>query len=722
MSVQTATGWLRINEGEKGMVFLSANMLRRLVRIITVLVVRMTPLNAHEMKDAGTIEGKVTDSKSKIPLEGATVRILGTERATTSDRSGYFEIRNITPGMYTVEIYAPGYEIILEREVRVSSEKIFLLNIELEKEYIYTLDEIVVTATRMREKVKNIEGSVSVIHKETIETMPTVHLVDIIDVSPGFQTYSADGNSMSPGVNVRGFTGGGMAEYLLVMVDGVPINDMETGLVNWNLVPAGKIERIEILRGPSSALYGDAALGGVINILTDERRGRRVTEFSIEGGSYGEYGGRLHLARTSEHAAYEMYASQLRRDGWRDRSDWRGENMTGKVRLAIGKDWKLSLSSLNQRIRSQTPGALTPAQLQEDRNQSVLDLDREDQRRHLLFLNVDREHFRRGRVEANLYFQYKDTDIYRTLFFETKEQSKETYHVRASTQYSTSLSWKGITHQLVCGAEVEWGRMHSRYFDLLSADRFSETPSTKGLGVRRKAAWYLQGKFFPVEHVSATLGLRWDGIYDDYEDELRNNSSLTSDKSALSTKLGLNWKPDEYGHLYANLGRAFKAPTIEQLFDQRPFYHEYLGTVFISNAALEAQSGINYEIGLRRSFGPLMETGLSLYQMDMEDEIEFDMGTLQYVNIGKSRHRGFEGEIRIQPFSSATGFVSYTYSDAQYRTGGNTGNQINNIPNHQMTVGLLYTSDVGFKSGILIHSVKDQYMDAENEYPLADYT
>ena len=673
--------------------------------------------------ETGSIEGKVTDRERGAPLQGATIRIFGTAFTATSDEDGRFEISDIPPGTYTIEIGAPGYEPVIVHRREVAAQKALFLEVQLGEEFIYTLDEIVVTATRVRERIGDIDGSVSVMNRSAIEALPTVTVVDVLDMLPGFQTYSADGNSMSQGVNVRGFTGGGLAEYLLVMVDGVPINDLETGLVNWNLIPVGKVERIEVLRGPSSALYGDMALGGVINIMTGETQGQSSTEVSFEGGSYGEYSGSLHLNRNSGAAAYEIFASKQRRDGWREHSDWRGETVTGRVRSAMGKGWNLSLSSINQRIRSQTPGPLTVDQLQEDREQSIFPLDGEDQRRHLLFLNVDREDPNRWRVETNLSFQYKDDDMFRTLFFETKEQLKDTYSLGVNTQTSRQLSWKEIEHHLVLGAGLEWGRMRSTYYDLLADGERSGSPATEGSGTRRKMAAYLQDKIVPVTDVSLTLGLRWDGIYDDYDDELNPASTFTSDKSAFSAKIGLNWKPDGKGHLYANVGRAFKAPTMEQLFDQRPFSTGYGdGFVFISNAGLKAQTGTNYEIGMKRKLHPLLEASLALYQMDMEDEIDFDLGNLTYVNIGQSRHRGFEGEARFKPFSGLSSFLSYTYSDAQYRSGENTGNQINNIPHHMMSCGLLYASTLGLTSGVFLHSVKDQYLDGSNEHPLADYT
>jgi iron complex outermembrane receptor protein len=681
------------------------------------------PLTATGSEQTGSIEGKVTDRDHGWPIEGATIRAKGMKLGTTSDENGYFWIRDVPSGTYWLEIRASGYEIQSRRDIQVSAGKTTVVEFTLEKEFIYTLDEIVVTATRMKEPMSDIDGSVSVIHREVIEILPTTRLVDIIDMLPGFQTYSADGNRMSPGVNIRGFTGGGLAEYVLVMVNGIPMNDLETGLVNWNLVPVEQMKRIEVLRGPSSVLYGDIALGGVINIMTDEAKERSGIKVSLEGGSYGEYSGNVDLTRVSGSTVYTFFASEQRRDGWREHSNWQGETVNGAVKFPIDQNWNCSLSTGNQRIQNQMPGPLPRNQLRQDRRHSLFPFDNEDQRRHQVFLTLDRNGGNQWETLTNLYFNYKDTDIVRTLFQETKEQLKKTSVFGLRTQYSRRISWSGFDHHLVAGAECEGGNMKSTYYDLDTDGQRFGSPSAKGTGTRKKVACFLQDKIIPAEQVSMTFGIRWDGMYDDYEDELVNRSSLTSDKSAVSTKVGLNWKPEGAGHLYANIGRAFKAPTLEQLFDQRPFYNPYEDqSLYISNAALEAQAGTNYEIGLKRRLGPSLEASLSLYQMDMEDEIDFDLESLTYMNIGQSRHRGFEGEARFKPFSTLTSFISYTYSDAQFKSGENSGHQINNIPYHLISVGLLYSSAAGFTAGAIIHSVKDQYLDGANTFPLADYT
>ena len=90
-----------------------------------------------------------------------------------------------------------------------------------------------------------------------------------------------------PVMSARGFFGGGEAEYVLLLVDGLPVSDVESGLIDWSLIPATSVRRVEASRGPGASMYGDSAVGGVIQILTE--RAMNAGELSLSGGSFNSY-------------------------------------------------------------------------------------------------------------------------------------------------------------------------------------------------------------------------------------------------------------------------------------------------------------------------------------------------------------------------------------------------------------------------------------------------
>ena len=144
-----------------------------------------------------------------------------------------------------------------------------------------SLDTVTVTAERVPLEPDRSAAAVTVVTAEAIERRPVQNLADVLRLTPGFAFLGGDGAGVPPAATVRGFYGGGEAEYVLVLVDGRPINDVETGVVDWELVSLDAVERVEVVRGGASSLWGDAAVGAVVNVVTDgdlvgELLGRRA--------------------------------------------------------------------------------------------------------------------------------------------------------------------------------------------------------------------------------------------------------------------------------------------------------------------------------------------------------------------------------------------------------------------------------------------------------------
>lgn len=111
-----------------------------------------------------------------------------------------------------------------------------------------SIDGIVVTANRYENKILNTGASVSMLSEAAIRQLPVKNLSNALKFIPGIFTTSGDGMGLNPQVSIRGFYGGGEAEYLTVLIDGIPVNNLENGLVSWNLMPLLNIHSIEVLR------------------------------------------------------------------------------------------------------------------------------------------------------------------------------------------------------------------------------------------------------------------------------------------------------------------------------------------------------------------------------------------------------------------------------------------------------------------------------------------
>lgn len=199
---------------------------------------------------------------------------------------------------------------------------------------------------------------------------------------------------------------------------------------------------------------------------------------------------------------------------------------------------------------------------------------------------------------------------------------------------------------------------------------------------------------------------------------------------AVSPKAGINVRylqgNGASGNAYVTASRSFKAPTLDQLFDQRaipvpfpPF------AVTTSNAELVPQHGTSIEVGLyqRAALAPevRLDATLSAYQIDMKDELDFDVQTLRYVNIGRSRHRGIEAGFTLSGPGVASAFANYTLQAVTARSGPFAGNALKAIPRHALTAGL-GVSPGAADLRLMVSHTRSIYLDDANTVSLPAYS
>jgi len=219
--------------------------------------------------------------------------------------------------------------------------------------------EVIVTAERGENERQTLSVATAVLTRREIEARPGATLAEAIETLPGFHMVFATGAGFRPTTIARGFFGGGEAEYVKLLVDGIPVSDAESGLIDWRMIPAVAIERVEAVRGPSSALYGDASLGGVVQVFTsgtDARRGR----IAADAGAFGHRFVSAAYRQPVRAFSIDLLTSHNRAAGYRARSAVR--ESTGSIaahRRAGSSEWT-ARGSFDHSDRDE-PGALTLA-------------------------------------------------------------------------------------------------------------------------------------------------------------------------------------------------------------------------------------------------------------------------------------------------------------------------------------------------------------------------
>jgi len=626
-----------------------------------------------------------------------------------------------------------------------------------------TFDEVVITANRYENKIFSTGASVDIMNSKELKALPLIGISNSLAFLPGLYMSSNDGMGLNPQVLVRGFYGGGEAEYVNVMIDGTPINDLENGLVSWNMMPLTQVKRIEFLRGGSSPLYGDAAMGGVFNIIT-EKMEKPFTNAIISYGDFNSYnigvnrGGKLGKGR------YEIYAQNDHTDGFRDHSIWNSTTFGGKLKLPIGNKSSLTISSNNQLLNSEDPGPLSESQIAENREQSAAyyQEDGKDQKRYFGRIDFSSKVNKNTDVGVGIGFQHKANNDTRTftqpplvldpytfspigtydttLYADTKRREISTNIAALDLKILNINSDKGT--KISGGIETNYGSFENSFYNVFSGfendyqNQFNkaDTLATKGDGTRFKTAAYLSGELKLLEPLTFIAGLRYDIIVDDFESQLPDTANNKT-YSAFSPKFAFNLntgETDDYsGSIFISYSKAFKAPTIDQRTDLKqlqyamffPTGSEVYQMILIngdpfSNGELKPQQSTNYEIGTYQfyRFSKVFSGEISLtgYLTKVQDEIDFDISTLKYKNILDSEHTGLETSIKLNYRDFWSGFFNLNYADVKFSSGEFQDNYLKGIPKTSYAAGLSYSAPKGIGGTLICRGAGGFYLDDEN--------
>ena len=215
-------------------------------------------------KSDANIIGHVLDKKTKEHLPYITVALKGTTIGTVTDATGHYFLKNLPEGEFTVVMKTMGYKTI-ETPVMLKKGRTLEINFEVEEEAL-SLDGVVVSANRNETTRRMAPSLVNVLDSKMFETTHATSLADGLNFQPGVRVENNCQNCGFQQVRINGLEG----PYTQILVDSRPIFSALTGVYGLEQIPANMIERVEIMRGGGSALFGSSAIAGTINIITKE--------------------------------------------------------------------------------------------------------------------------------------------------------------------------------------------------------------------------------------------------------------------------------------------------------------------------------------------------------------------------------------------------------------------------------------------------------------------
>jgi outer membrane receptor protein involved in Fe transport len=557
-------------------------------------------------------------------------------------------------------------------------------------------ETITVTATRTETRVADTPSSVVVLSRETLERSAAPTLDDALRQVAGFTLFRRSGsrvaNPTAQGVSLRGIGASG-ASRALVLDDGVPLNDPFGGWVYWGRTPRASLDRVEVLRGGASDLYGSSAMGGVVQFLR-----RRDAGIAAEV-SYGEQqtGSASLFAGATQGAWNGSVAADLfTTDGYAlVRPEQRGLVDVNADSQHAGIDATLRRGSAFVRLShyGETRDNGTPMQVNDTSLRQAAAGGDVTLASGVLSL--------RGHASDQDYRQtFSAVAADRNSERLTVEQEVPSRGVGASAQYTRAF---GGRHVVLAGTDVRFAEGTSEELRFTPNGTFD----VEAGGRQRTAAAFVEDLFTISPSMTLATGVRFDSWQNEGE-EARH------DETSLNPRIALLYRANDALALSASAYTAFRAPTLNELY--RGFRVGNVNT--LPNAELEAERLTGFEVGAR-----LRNIRLTAFVMTVSDTIANvtidatpSLITRRRENLGRTRSVGAEldGEWRFgRDWRASAGFMSV---DATVREGELRGNRLPQVPRHQATAQLSWRG-----IGAQARWSAMQYDDDRNELALDSY-
>jgi len=576
-------------------------------------------------------------------------------------------------------------------------------------EITYYLDEIVTTASRIPQLLKYTPGSVSVITEEMIKKKKPQDVGDVLEDVAGLKVERYGSLGSTTTIHIRGL----YSSHVLVMVDGRPINSPSLGIADLSLLSLDNIEKIEVVRGPNSALYGSSAVAGVVNIITKNPPEERTTNASVSYGTWNTLMTSMESGATLNDLGFLISGSYKTSDGNRDHSDHKSGDFNIKTSYEFNEETRLTVSSGHFYGETEVPG-VKPAPDISNRNNSQIMLGNNDvsslfdyNRNRHSYINAD---FESGDLQLDAYLNYWNDDSHMEWIQSgsrmIQDDKLKTTVYGGELQYSMEIIEQ---HALTGGVSLK-----EETFDVDSNMLDSSTAIiTKSQREPSRTTWaFFAEDEITIEPVRVVLGVR----HDDPDNF----------KAQTSFKANVLWTVGENTNLRVSYGDSFKAPTLNDLYWPESSFD-------LGNPNLTPEKGDTYELGIEQTFGDKILVRTSVFRQELEDMIvwaptgppdPFGGNKWQPDNLNKAVIKGIEVESRVAIVKGFDFLLSYTYLDGEQKNKElvdavtnaleERTRTIAYLPRHKLDLGVSY-EDLLSVSGLNLH-LNAQYVSETYQY------
>ncbi|WP_166923050.1 TonB-dependent receptor [Flavobacterium poyangense] len=643
------------------------NTLPNFIKKATLTAFVLLRVSLTQAQNRTAISGLIQHNGN--PVSEALIELLPTGKSTTSDANGSFSFSELANGVYTIKIATIGFKDYFQ-QITVNGQHLKPLHIKMET--AIDLKEVNVVSSKTKSNPESLINAkysampVTVIDRRTIELMGSRRLDEILKEQTGIAIVNnIGGGARSVGVQMQGFG----SEYIIVLIDGQPMVGRNNGNFDLSRISVSNIERIEIIKGASSSLYGSEALGGTINIIT--RNG--VVDPQLQAGiSYGSLNiidatleGETPFLKNK--ATANMAANYYRTDGFNTNSKYikgttsppyENYSLQGRSRYELNKNSFLNLSGRYGLRRSY---------MQKDFGLGHVSGDYQDEQDVNLSLSLDHRFNPSLKSNTRYYLTYYTADMsvawQQSNTTASQDVFKQTLH-RFEQQFSYSTT---NAYQIVGGIG---GSLENMNDDALTNVNALNTFFS-----------YVQGEWTPFAKIKAVGGLRYDHT-NNFGGRINPSFGLQyyiTPKITFKAGIGTGFKAPDFktNYLvfynstgnYLVIGNAVLVPTLKQL--QQDGQVSEIRQYILNQAAgnLQAEKSTSYNTGLTMELSKGFKAEGNVFYHKITNQINsIQVATgsnnriiYTYQNLPEAVNKGFELSFKATPIKNMEISAGYQY-------------------------------------------------------------
>ena len=526
------------------------------------------------------------------------------------------------------------------------------------------LDEVTVTASRFNEGSASSAANLKVITKADIQHSPAISIPDLLRLQAGLNITNLYGNQgIDAAIDARGF-GDSAASNTLILLDGQRLNAVDGGSIQWASIPLDSIERIEIISGGGSVLYGDRAAGGVINLITD-KSGKSAASLTASLGSYGYKSLDGFVAAGADNLYFNTYVHTADTNGWKENAASNQWAISGRAGGYFNAGEAFIDYSV-YRSANGLPGSISSDSYQNNPRFARTPFDSQVKEGFRIRPGVSVKLSDTVELATELSYTQGDQHFNNVSFGGTSDREAETYSFTPRVKWTHGLGTLNST--TVAGYDYYRGKVAADYHGGYANAQAKQSSN----------AFYLQNNTALSTAIDINVGIRTHQAHQKANQEAYAPFGMAEVAGDVTRRknvydLGLTYHETDW-NAYAKIGSSFRFANTDEFFGFDPitFQPIFLGKIILPQTANSQEIGATFK-------QDQLDGKIALYHSSLKNEIGYDAATGNNVNFEPTRRQGIEAEIGLEILSNLKTKLSYAYTNAAFKSGAFNGKSLPSV-------------------------------------------